>query len=291
MARPGGQGDSRYLVETIKREKITTMHFVPSMLAMFLEEREAGECRSLKRVICTGEALPYELKEKFVKLLPAELHNLYGPTEASVDVTYWDCRNAVERAIVPIGRPIANTQIYVLDKNLQVVPVGVSGELYIGGIGLARGYLNRADLTAERFLPDSFNVAGARIYRTGDLARYRPDGTIEYLCRTDHQVKLRGFRIELGEIESVLRDHEAVKEAVVAMREDTPGDKRLVAYVITTDPNADVVNDLRSYLKAKVPEYMVPAIFVRLDALPLTANGKVDRRALPAPDGIRPGLA
>ncbi|HJP90455.1 MAG TPA: amino acid adenylation domain-containing protein, partial [Pyrinomonadaceae bacterium] len=291
MARPGGQGDSRYLVETIKQEQITTMHFVPSMLAVFLEERGVGECRSLKRVICSGEALPYELKEKFVKLLPAELHNLYGPTEASVDVTYWDCRSTVERGIVPIGRPIANTQMYVLDKNLQAVPVAVPGELYIGGIGLARGYLNQADLTAERFLPNPFSVAGARMYHSGDLARYLPDGTLEYLGRTDHQIKLRGFRIELGEIESVLRDHEAVKEAVVALREDTPGDKRLVAYVITTDPNADGINDLRSYMKAKVPEYMVPTIFIQLDALPLTANGKLDRRALPAPDGTRHGLA
>jgi amino acid adenylation domain-containing protein/FkbM family methyltransferase len=237
MAQPGAQGDSRYLVETIKQEQITTMHFVPSMLAVFLEEREARECRSLKRVICSGEALSYELKEKFVKLLPAELHNLYGPTEASVDVTYWDCRSALERAIVPIGRPIANTQIYVLDKNLQVVPVGVPGELYIGGVGLARGYLNKPDLTAERFLPDPFG--GARIYRTGDLARYLADGSIEYLGRTDHQVKLRGFRIELGEIESTLNEHPAVQQAVVVAR-----DKRLVAYVVPAPQCAAPINRL-----------------------------------------------
>ncbi|HET6974042.1 MAG TPA: amino acid adenylation domain-containing protein [Pyrinomonadaceae bacterium] len=237
MARPGGQGDSRYLVETIRQEKITTMHFVPSMLAVFLEEREAGECRSLKRVICSGEALSYELKEKFVKLLPAELHNLYGPTEASVDVTYWDCRSELERAIVPIGRPIANTQIYVLDKNLQVVPVGVPGELYIGGAGLARGYLNKPDLTAERFLPDPFG--GARLYRTGDLARYLADGNVKYLGRTDHQVKLRGFRIELGEIEAALNEHSAVQQAVVVAR-----DKRLVAYVVPDPQRAAPINRL-----------------------------------------------
>ncbi len=239
MARPGGQGDSRYLVDLIKQQEITTIHFVPSMLAVFLEEKGVRECRSLKRVICSGEALPYELKEKFVKLLPAELHNLYGPTEASVDVTYWDCRSTIERSIVPIGRPIANTQIYVLDKNLQAVPLGVSGELYIAGIGLARGYLKRADLTAERFLPDPFGDEGARIYRTGDLARYLADGNIEYLGRTDHQVKLRGFRIELGEIESVLNEHPAVQQAVVVAREE-----RLVTYVIPDPQRAAPINRL-----------------------------------------------
>jgi amino acid adenylation domain-containing protein/FkbM family methyltransferase len=244
MARPGGQGDSRYLVDVIKQQEITTLHFVPSMLAVFLDERGARDCRSLKRVICSGEALPYELKEKFVKLLPAELHNLYGPTEASVDVTYWDCRSAIEPPVVPIGRPIANTQIYVLDKNLQAVPLGVSGELYIGGIGLARGYLKRADLTAERFLPDPFGVDAARIYRTGDLARYLADGNIEYLGRTDHQVKLRGFRIELGEIESALHEHPAVQQAVVVAREESSGDKRLVAYVVPDPQRAAPINRL-----------------------------------------------
>ena len=244
MAQPGGQGDSRYLVDLIKQQEITTIHFVPSMLAVFLEERGVAECHSLKRVICSGEALPYELKEKFVKLLPAELHNLYGPTEASVDVTYWDCRSAIERQIVPIGRPIANTQIYVLDKRLQAVPLGVRGELYIGGIGLARGYLKRADLTAERFLPDPFGVEGARIYRTGDLARYLADGNIEYLGRTDHQVKLRGFRIELGEIESALNEHPAVQQAVVVAREESSGSKRLVAYVVPDPQCAAPINRL-----------------------------------------------
>ncbi len=244
IARLGGQGDSYYLVDLIKQQEITTIHFVPSMLAVFLEEKRVAECRSLKRVICSGEALSHELKEKFVKLLPAELHNLYGPTEASVDVTYWDCRSQIERPIVPIGRPIANTQIYVLDKNLQALPLGVPGELYIGGIGLARGYLNRADLTAERFLPDPFGVEGARIYRTGDLARYLANGNIEYLGRTDHQVKLRGFRIELGEIEAGLNEHPAVQQAVVVAREDSTGSKRLVAYVVPDPQRAAPINRL-----------------------------------------------
>ncbi len=231
MARPGAQGDSRYLVDIIKREKITTLHFVPSMLAAFLEDSGVSECRTLKRVICSGEALPYELKERFRKRLRSQLHNLYGPTEASVDVTYWDCASEMERPIVPIGRAIANTQIYVLDENLEGVPTGVRGELYIGGVGLARGYLSKPDLTAERFLPDPFGAAGARLYRTGDLARYLADGNVEYLGRTDHQVKIRGFRIELGEIESALDEHPAVQNAVVVARETKTG-KRLVAYVV-----------------------------------------------------------
>ncbi|HWF87706.1 MAG TPA: amino acid adenylation domain-containing protein, partial [Pyrinomonadaceae bacterium] len=246
MARPGAHGDTRYLVEIIQHEEITTMHFVPSMLAAFLEESGVSECRSLRRVICSGEALPYELKERFRQRLDTELHNLYGPTEASVDVTYWDCASEMKRPIVPIGRPIANTQIYVLDKNLQPVPVGVRGELYIGGVGLARGYLKRADLTAERFLPDPFGPAGTRIYRTGDLARYLADGNVEYLGRTDHQVKIRGFRIELGEIESTLNQHPAVQNAVVVAREEKTGSKRLVAYVVPDQQTAGPISRLLS---------------------------------------------
>ncbi|HKY29366.1 MAG TPA: FkbM family methyltransferase, partial [Pyrinomonadaceae bacterium] len=247
MAKPGSHGDSRYLVNIIKQQEITTMHFVPSMLAAFLEDGGVSECRSLRRVICSGEALTYELKERFRKRLATELHNLYGPTEASVDVTYWDCGSEMDRPVVPIGRPIANTQIYVLDKELQPVPVGVAGELYIGGVGLARGYLQRADLTAERFLPDPFGEKGARIYRTGDLARYLADGNVEYLGRTDHQVKLRGFRIELGEIESALNEHPAVQQAVVAAREESTGSKRLVAYVVPDQRGAGPISRLLNF--------------------------------------------
>jgi non-ribosomal peptide synthetase component F len=209
------------------------MHFVPSMLHVFVEERELSRCGSLRRVICSGEALSAELQERFFGRLGAELHNLYGPTEAAIDVTYWACERGQECRTVPIGRPIRNLQIYILDGYGNPVPVGVPGELHIGGVGLARGYLNRADLTAEKFVNNPFSREdGARLYKTGDLVRYRADGIIEYIGRIDHQVKIRGFRIELGEIEAVLMQHEAIRECVVLAREDSPGQKRLVAYVV-----------------------------------------------------------
>jgi acyl carrier protein len=192
---------------------------------------------------------------------------------------------------VPIGRPIANTQVYILDAQLQPVPIGVAGELYTGGDGLARGYLNRPELTAERFMPDPFSEdPAARLYKIGDLARYRKDGAIEFLGRIDNQVKIRGFRIELGEVESVLGRHPAVEETVVIALEDMPGDKRLVAYVVASHELTPTFSELRSFLKEKLPDYMIPSAFVYLDSLPLTPNGKIDRRALPAPDVVRPDL-
>ncbi|MCC5661301.1 amino acid adenylation domain-containing protein [Nostoc sp. XA010] len=232
LARPEGHKDSAYLVELIAEQQITTVHFVPSMLQIFLEEQNLKKCYSLKKVICSGEALPFKLQERFFKRLSAELHNLYGPTEAAVDVTYWKCIPQ-QGQIVPIGRPIANTQIHILDKNLQPVPVGIPGELHIGGIGLARGYLNRPELTAEKFISNPYsNDPQARLYKTGDLARYLNNGNIEYLNRIDNQVKLRGLRIELSEIEAVLWQHPSVQETAVILREDIPNDKRLVAYVV-----------------------------------------------------------
>ena len=242
LARPRGHQDSTYLADLIERQGITTLHFVPPMLAVFLEERDlAMRCRSLRQVISSGEALPHELQARFFATFPEEnpkLHNLYGPTEAAVDVTFWECRRDGADHTVPIGRPIANTQIYLLDKYGEPVPVGVPGELHIGGVGLARGYLQRPELTRERFIPDPFSAdPNARLYKTGDLARWREDGVILYLGRFDHQVKVRGFRIELGEIETVLNAHSAVRESIVMLREDTLGDRRLAAYFVPVAGN------------------------------------------------------
>jgi len=252
MARPEGHKDPGYLVDTIRRNRITTLHFVPPMLQVFLEHAEAAQCFSLTRVICSGEALPSMLVRRFAERLPhARLYNLYGPTEAAVDVTAWTCPTVAIPTIIPIGRPIANTQMYILDRHGAPVPIGVAGELHIGGVQVARGYLNRPDLTAERFVRAPFapvapvaGEAGARMYKTGDLARWRDDGTIEFLGRNDFQVKIRGFRIELGEIEARMTEHEGVLEAVVVAREDTPGEKRLVAYYTPSPAHASPVVQL-----------------------------------------------
>src|SRR5690606_17040498 len=230
LAEPGGHKNVEYLIETIQRERITVIDFVPSMLRVFLAHPEATRCSSLRRVTCGGEALTPELMEAFFSKLGASLHNLYGPTEATVNVTYWDCEPGSARVV--IGKPVANTQIHILDERLRPLPVGVPGELYIGGAQVGRGYLNRPELTAERFVPDPFSSKpGARLYKTGDLARVTHDQQLEYLGRIDFQVKLRGFRVELGEIEAVLLTHPAVTQAAVALRNDQ-GDDRLVAYLV-----------------------------------------------------------
>ena len=291
VAKPGGHRDSAYLIDLIKREQVTTLHFVPSMLQVFLEDERVRECVSLKRVICSGEALSTELQERHYERLPGELHNLYGPTEAAVDVTFWKCDRTKHPNIVPIGFPIANTQIYLLDKHLEPVPCGVAGELYIGGDGLARGYFNRPELTAEKFLPHPFGARGGeRLYRTGDLASYLPDGAIEYLGRTDNQIKIRGFRVEPGEIEAVLNQHPGIMNSVVATRENDNGEKRLVGYTIQKPGVVLSSSELRTYLLGKLPEHMIPAAFITLDALPLTPNGKLDQQALPPPDSSLPKL-
>lgn len=293
MAAPEEHKNSAYLARIIQEEHITTLHFVPPMLYTFLSERSAAACgRCLKRVICSGEALPSELQARFFEHLPqVALHNLYGPTEAAIDVTAWACRPQAVAASVPIGRPIANTQIYILNAHLEPAPIGVAGELYIGGVNVGRGYLKRPDLTAQSFIRDPFSPdPQARLYKTGDLARFLADGAIEFLGRLDHQVKLRGYRIELGEIEAVLRQHPAIYDAVVLARADQPDDRRLVAYLV---PHADrplTTGALQRYLREKFPPYMLPAAFVWLAALPLTANGKINRRLLPPPEGERPEL-
>ncbi len=285
MALPGGHQDPEYLASAIERQRITTLHFVPAMLSVFLEARGLERCREVCRVIASGEALPAELTTRFfARLKGAELYNLYGPTEAAIDVTAWSCPRDAGGHAVPIGRPIGNLRIYLLDAALTPLPIGVPGELYIGGIGIARGYVRRPALTAERFLPDPCTIeAGARMYRTGDLARFLADGAIEYLGRLDHQVKIRGLRIELGEIEAVLGVHPGVQEVVVLARVDTPGDPRLVAYVVAGPGANPSVAELSQHLASSLPVYMVPSSFVLLPALPTNANGKVDRRALPAP--------
>ncbi|SDR27363.1 non-ribosomal peptide synthetase [Thermostaphylospora chromogena] len=285
VAEPGGHRDAAYLADLIQRERITTVHFVPSMLRAFLAEPGAAGCTSLRRVVCSGEALPADLAASFHRILGDRLHNLYGPTEAAVDVTHWACRPG-EPGPVPIGRPVWNTAVYVLDRDLRRTPPGEIGELYLAGVQLARGYLRRPALTAERFVPDPYGPPGTRMYRTGDLARMRPDGVVEFAGRADDQIKIRGFRVEPGEIEAVLASHPAVRAAAVAAREDRPGAVRLVAYVVPEGPGdaGGVAPDtLAGWAAARLPAHMVPADYVVLPRLPLTASGKLDRRALPAP--------
>nr|WP_304984929.1 non-ribosomal peptide synthetase [Corallococcus sp. CA047B] len=285
LARPGGHQEPDYLTALMDREGVTTAHFVPSMLRAFVEEPGLERLTRLRQVMCSGEALPADLVHKAQARLPhAVLHNLYGPTEAAVDVTSWECPRDEALRVVPIGRPVANTRMYVLDRRNQPVPVGIPGELFIGGVQVGRGYWRRPALTAERFVPDAHgDTPGARLYRTGDIARWRTDGTLEYLGRADFQVKLRGFRIELGDIEAALQAWPGVHEAVAVVRQEHAGDPRLVAYV-TVEGTAPDTTALRAFLHTRLPEYMVPSALVTLEALPLTSSGKVDRKALPAPE-------
>ncbi len=278
VAGPDAHRDPTELARLIRAHAITTAHFVPSMLDAFLAA-PASEDLQLRRVFTSGEALDASLRDRFHGRVQAELHNLYGPTEAAVDVSYWPASAQDHSRPVPIGFPVWNTRLYVLDARMQPLPVGVPGDLYLGGVQLARGYLGRDDLTAERFLADPF-LPGERIYRTGDVACWRNDGAVEYLGRSDHQVKLRGLRIELGEIEAALRELPGMDRVEVLLRQDAPGDARLVAYVPSALADAAT---LRSHLATRVPDYMVPSAFVGVDQWPVTANGKLDRTALPKP--------
>lgn len=277
MARPRMHADPYYVQQEINQSGITIAHFIPSMLQAFLDSGEAGKCRGLKQIYTSGEALAPTTAEACLAELPqVELHNLYGPTEAAVEVSYWQCPRGQHLHTVPIGRPVANTQLYIVQENNPACAAH-EGELLIGGVQVARGYHKRPELTAERFIPNPFGEG--RVYRTGDLCRWMDDGNIEYLGRLDFQVKINGVRIELGEIESHLCRAPGVRQCVVMAREDVPGHKRLVAYIVG---QADRV-DLITRLNALLPAHMVPHIYVCLDTFPLSPNGKINRKALPAP--------
>ena len=284
VAAPEGHQDPAYLARALADHGVTMLQLVPSVLQLLLVQPEAERCMTLRLVSCGGEAFPVEVARRAAEVFGARVVNTYGPTEASIDVSAWEYRGDEEGAVLPIGRPVTGTHLYLLDAGLEPVPVGVPGEVYASGPGLARGYMGRAELTAEKFVPDPFSgEVGGRLYRTGDVGRRRGDGTVEFLGRTDQQVKLRGLRIEPGEIEALLAQHAAVETAVVAVRADAPGGDALVAYVVAAPGAAPTPAGLRAHLRERLPEYMLPAAFVLLPELPRTASGKVDRGALPAP--------
>ncbi|MEM7348276.1 MAG: amino acid adenylation domain-containing protein, partial [Chloroflexota bacterium] len=293
--------DPTRLLEEVADHQVTILEVVPSLMRMMVETTKQPDLSKLRWLIPTGEALPPILTKQWLERYPAiPLVNAYGPTECSDDVTHYPIYEPPPEYVVnmPIGRPIVNMQMYILDKHLQPVPQGVAGELYVGGIGVGRGYLNDAERTGKAFLDDPFSQApGARLYKTGDLGRYLPDGNIEFLGRVDFQVKIRGYRIELGEIKTALEGHPNIRETVVIAHDSRPGIKQLVAYIVPTAEAATddgspsvATTELRTYLKGKIPEYMVPAVFIWLEAMPLTPNGKVNRAALPEPDADRPEL-
>jgi len=284
--------DAERLYDLVVREEVTIAEFVPAVLRNLVQHlEETGKTLAFMKVLIAGSDIWYVGEyRKFLRFIVPEtrLINSFGLTEATIDTTYFEAADLdlPEERLVPIGRPFANSQVYILDRHGRSAPIGVAGEIYVGGKGLARGYHGRADLTAEKFVPNPFALQpGERLYQTGDLARYLPDGNIEFLGRADHQIKVRGFRVELGEIETAITLYPGVKEGVVLVREDSPGDKILVAYVVPVTRDGYSTGALRKFLLEKVPDYMVPSAFVVLDALPLTPNGKVDRKALPAPDG------
>lgn len=284
LASKPGMLSGTDLRQELHDQAITVAVLIPSVLATLPKETFS----TLHTLIVGAESCSPDLVNQWSP--HRHFFNTYGPTEASINVSFIECTGRYNQQ-PPIGRPTANMQIYLLDQQQQLVPVGVPGELYIGGVGLARGYLNRPDLTVEKFIPNPFSIEpGARLYKTGDLARYLPDGNIEFLGRIDHQVKLRGFRIELGEIETALSQHSGVKHTVVIVREDLSYQKRLVAYVVSRQKPIPTIYNLRQFLAQKLPEYMIPSAFVFLDELPLTPNGKIDRKALPQPEQTRPEL-
>jgi amino acid adenylation domain-containing protein len=294
---PGEVADGRSLAERLDRHRVSVLSITPQVFQLLAEGRADRTLDHLRLVVFGGAALtPAHLRPwAAAGPSPATLVNMYGITETTVHSTAWTLPTDVDGTVltegpVPIGAPLANTTLHVLDNQLRPVVAGEAGELCVGGVGVARGYVGRPELTAERFVPDPYGPPGARLYRSGDLGRQRPDGMVEYLGRSDDQVKVRGFRIELGEVEAALAVHPGVAQVAVSAREDRPGDRRLVAYVVPVTPRPGLVAELRHDLRGRLPDYMVPAAFVELDQLPLTGNGKVDRRALPAPGEARRDL-
>ncbi len=289
VATDNGYRDSSYLVRLIAQEQVTVACMGPSMLQALLEEEGIESCNCLRRVISGGESISVKLQERFFRRVSADLQNTYGLTETG-SATSWECEREQNRQYIPVGHPCANVEVYLLDSHLQPVQVGVSGEIFIGGPGLARGYLNQAALTAQKFLPNPFSdEAGTRLYRSGDLARCLPDGNIEFLGRRDFQVKIRGYRVELEEVESVLLQNPAVRKAAVIAREHVTGRKTLAAYVEPAHDQTVAPADLRRFLRPRLSDYMIPAVFVVLDRMPLTRNGKVDRNVLPPPETVEVG--
>lgn len=293
VARQGAAQDGPYLTERMRTDAVTCAFFVPSTLAVWLETPGLAQLPMLRYVICGGEALSGQLLTTYFERLGegVELHNVYGPTETSISSTESVCSPLYRSwRHMPIGRAIPNTKLYVVDAGLKLVPFGIAGQLFIGGDGVSRGYLNRPELTATAYVPDPFSgEAGARLYRTGDLVRYLHDGQLEFLGRIDDQVKLRGVRIELGEIEATLRRHPTVHEAVAVVREFAVGDRRLVVYIVAKSEIDQAA--LRDYLRSKLPEYFVPSSFVVLEKLPQLPNGKVNKKALPMPETTREAVA
>ncbi|KYC88117.1 non-ribosomal peptide synthetase [Bacillus amyloliquefaciens] len=288
LASPNGHTDPEYLISLIKSSAVTTLHFVPSMFRVILGQKAWIECRTIRRVFCSGEALAPDLVLKHYALNSAPLFNLYGPTEAAIDVSHWHCSELNKLNFIPIGKPIQNVKLYVLNDYGSPQAVGCRGQLYIGGDCLARGYLNNPELTREKFIPNPFSAnQGDRLYKTGDVVRWLKDGSLEYSGRNDDQTKIRGIRIELGEIEAKLNELSMVETSLVMVREDSPGEQRIVAYIVLSDcvqDNKTLQATLNESLKMSLPDYMIPSAFVILDDIPVTVNGKVNRSILPTPE-------
>ncbi len=288
LASPNGHTDPEYLISLIKSSAVTTLHFVPSMFRVILGQKAWSECRTIRRVFCSGEALAPDLVLKHYALNSAPLFNLYGPTEAAIDVSHWHCSELNKLNFIPIGKPIQNVKLYVLNDYGSPQAVGCRGQLYIGGDCLARGYLNNPELTREKFIPNPFSAnQGDRLYKTGDVVRWLKDGSLEYSGRNDDQTKIRGIRIELGEIEAKLNELSMVETSLVMVREDSPGEQRIVAYIVLSDcvqDNKTLQATLNESLKISLPDYMIPRAFVILDDIPVTVNGKVNRSILPTPE-------